>query len=485
MPVPNTPCLLCRFKIGDLSESLAAFTEDSHSDEIRALLRSNEQSTDSQTSEIRALIAEAERDVAALDDKIMATRDKLQGLITRRFQKKRKLDDYEQLRRPIRRLPHDCLSEIFSAVVDGDKDFAKNSLDTRRGMPWIVARVCSKWRSVAKAHPMWTRISLDISQKKITQGAPLLHHLFALSEQCYRAEDRPLSVSINMSIFVSKFNTLFPGLIQTSPRWETLSLSTMLSNCENILQIRGSLQSLTRLHLDIVTSSGDPAQKDVCATSLLPKIFEFVPKLNSLSGDSDTLLGCGLPVSQIRHYRCLGPASSRAVKSVLKGMPNLEFCVFGGLISANPGPLGIVQTPAAISHYNLRCLIIDASFIEIQYQLNLPSVKRFIVTGPVKLAKTLEFLLNAKIYTLDEIRLWDTYIRPEELSLLFKHFSALEILETGIDGVMDLDLLNVEATKFLTSLKLTLKNALQYDLAALGRLRELRPSLTFSSGTLR
>ncbi|KAJ7587872.1 hypothetical protein C8J56DRAFT_890744 [Mycena floridula] len=84
----------------------------------------------------------------------------------------------------------------------------------------------------------------------------------------------------------------------------------------------------------------------------------------------------------------------------------------------------------------------------------------------------------------DEIRLWDTYIRAAELSLLFKDFSTLEILEIGIDGIMDLDLLNVKATKFLTLLKLNLKNALQYGLAALDPLRELRPSLTFSSGTL-
>ncbi|KAG7440585.1 uncharacterized protein BT62DRAFT_822915, partial [Guyanagaster necrorhizus] len=63
-----------------------------------------------------------------------------------------KLAKYRYFIAPIRRVPNEILSEIFSFTCADMSD----SVDIVSGAPWVLSHVCSLWRSICLSSPrLW------------------------------------------------------------------------------------------------------------------------------------------------------------------------------------------------------------------------------------------------------------------------------------------------------------------------------------------
>ncbi|KAF9029377.1 hypothetical protein BDZ89DRAFT_906349, partial [Hymenopellis radicata] len=90
-------------------------------------------------------------------------RKMLDNLVRARSQAESHLADAKSVIHPMRSLPYDVVSEIFSQCVPTwtMDDVSTQSLDPRLA-PWTLTRVCFRWRHIALLLPnLWTYIGLD------------------------------------------------------------------------------------------------------------------------------------------------------------------------------------------------------------------------------------------------------------------------------------------------------------------------------------
>ncbi|KAF8879172.1 hypothetical protein CPB85DRAFT_1207272, partial [Mucidula mucida] len=99
-----------------------------------------------------------------LDEKIVLAKETLDNLVWARSQAESHVADAKSLIHPMRSLPYDVLSEIFSHCVPSwaMNERSATSLDLRTA-PWTLTRVCFRWRHIALSSPnLWTYIGLDL-----------------------------------------------------------------------------------------------------------------------------------------------------------------------------------------------------------------------------------------------------------------------------------------------------------------------------------
>ncbi|KAF9029332.1 hypothetical protein BDZ89DRAFT_933125, partial [Hymenopellis radicata] len=120
-------------------------------------LRGNHAPLDAELGDFRLILEKSPEILQDLDQKIAQVKETLDYLVTTRHQAEEHMNDAKSLLHPIRSLPTELMSEIFSHCVPRGyvDEGCLDSLDPRLA-PWTLSHVCYRWRSLALSSPqLW------------------------------------------------------------------------------------------------------------------------------------------------------------------------------------------------------------------------------------------------------------------------------------------------------------------------------------------
>lgn len=263
---------------------LPQYRHPPRSSRVSELLHTNKPPPAFEHDRITALIGSAEGRLADIDEKIAAARHLLHFLSTERDQIASNLSDAKTLAHPVRRLPDDILSEIFSHCVPGlDAKMTSSSLDPRQA-PWTLSQICTSWRRVAvRTGRLWSTVAVNMQED--------LSAAFQLSTQLSRAQGHDLSVHVFgsslewegwMAISVEQ-KLLFQMLCSSAPNWSRLTCVLPFQFYELLSTFKGFLGRLEYLHTEIACMRGIDAAATLDTFSMTPLLRNLV-----IDGPPDT-----------------------------------------------------------------------------------------------------------------------------------------------------------------------------------------------------
>ncbi|SJL00887.1 uncharacterized protein ARMOST_04201 [Armillaria ostoyae] len=231
-----------------------------------------------------------------IDDALGDIEADIHGLtdILSRLKEKRTLfrdaqNTHKTILSPIRRLHPDILVEIFLATVPShlSERGAYSVFDVTSG-PWLVGKVCSKWRAVAASHStLWSTMRLSVSWplgdifqnldihtwgyvEKLKGPIPLLSSALSRSGQHSLSFKFSCDNQTDTEI-LEIMSTLFHLLSSHCRRWENVSLRIPASITAVLSSIRGFLPMLTDLELSFLEDD-DPPPLHIDAFSIAPRL---------------------------------------------------------------------------------------------------------------------------------------------------------------------------------------------------------------------
>lgn len=230
----------CNFKYqAEPHAPLAAYIED--------LLHSNESPRDAQLDEIRAKVAVHTERLSVLDAAIPDMETTLRLMKEERERVSVDLSKLKEVSKPIRRLPEDVMCELFLGCIDEDIMNAKaliDSLDVGRAPPWMLSRICSRWRRVAKSYPkLWSTICLNLDAHRrsdhisCTTGSRLL-----LGVHLQRSSSNLLNVLVFSRVSGLTFShSILEVLLPSAYRWKHAFIVLLWSSLKALEPVQGSL----------------------------------------------------------------------------------------------------------------------------------------------------------------------------------------------------------------------------------------------------
>ncbi|KAJ7500789.1 hypothetical protein B0H11DRAFT_2189207 [Mycena galericulata] len=241
---------------------------------------------------------------------------------------------------PLRRLPTELLSLIFTFanIPSSDPIFYKPA-------PWNLSQVCAHWRAVAMAqHGLWSTVVVNSTSPS--------HTKIRLETQLQRAVPFPLNVTFILRKEHSNDanqRDMLEILARHSVRWQRFTLSCSTSLYPALSCIRNALPLLQELRIQIFTPEIDDEEAmsevndanatpqvdddatsqvddasgasqvddetsddddttsevddDATSPNALDDIFKFAPSLSAVYIDADAEVSFLLPASQLLRYR--------------------------------------------------------------------------------------------------------------------------------------------------------------------------------------
>jgi hypothetical protein len=288
-----------------------------------------------------------------------------------------RIQPYQALLSPIRRLPLDIMEKIFLFCLPTQRNPAMSTLEA----PLKLGRICSSWRSFAYSCPrLWSRIHIsllhlgeipeistdtetdfevyEIQEWRVEEAmAGIRCHLDGVSEWLTRAESHPLSISIFGRRYSSHKTATLP-LLQTllpfTKQWQDLEL---LATCDHsvILEFRQHFKLLEfpllqSVYLRDVLFPFDPPNS--------PSPFEWLStpslrSLHALSLPSMSLVKSGIHWPNLTELTLLGPLITPSdAASILIGCANIVKCAF----EVSEPRDGSVNLPESIELRQLKSL---------------------------------------------------------------------------------------------------------------------------------
>ncbi|SJL12576.1 uncharacterized protein ARMOST_16004 [Armillaria ostoyae] len=120
---------------------------------------------------VKSVILAVEGDIQSIDDQLNHLEALKIRLLAERSHAAAELTNYRSLIAPVRRLPNEILSEIFSLTCTDMSD----SIDAIKGPPWVLSHVCSLWRSICLSSPrLWSTVAIPPMNSKRYHVADIL-----------------------------------------------------------------------------------------------------------------------------------------------------------------------------------------------------------------------------------------------------------------------------------------------------------------------
>ncbi|KAJ7755450.1 hypothetical protein B0H16DRAFT_1540467, partial [Mycena metata] len=239
----------------------------------------------------RREIAVAETGIAHVEEKMADLERVIDQLRLRRQGLRVFIADHCRVIAPIRRLPMELLSEIFSHCVERDA----YKWDPTTNVEWILVQVSRAWRAVSISMPqIWNRIS--ISDASAPKNVDLKA---ALSLQLERSAHCPLTVDLHLDFrFCSserRMSVLEP-LFSARDRWQCVNIHLTEAEFSHF-RSDTSFPKLTKLGLGI------NSPKDRC---VFDSIFQATPALQELhyTGRIDDWHSRARPVTLLSQIQC-------------------------------------------------------------------------------------------------------------------------------------------------------------------------------------
>lgn len=265
------------------------------------------------------------RMLSKLDEQIQATRNALELLDNQRDSVVQEVDKMNGMLSPLRRLPADILGEIFLACREKHSPHTfleTNSLDTR-DFPWVLVRVCSRWRSVGNSlRALWSSISINLDAAPLTDASAFLLDL------CIQLSGKTL---LSVQLRAKSFD-IPPGweplqtLLSSSYRWKSVVLELTPASIPSLSSLHGALDSLRVLDLQIEYDGSDDL--DVQASN----VFEIAPHLHIVrAAVEDISSRFSIPWHQLSEYLYLytdynGVHAFPQHLDILRRTPDIQKC---------------------------------------------------------------------------------------------------------------------------------------------------------------
>ncbi|KAJ7625622.1 hypothetical protein FB45DRAFT_69661 [Roridomyces roridus] len=236
---------------------------------------------------IRSFLRHARARKSRLDEKIASLEATLNDLYSERDALDKEIRNHTAALSPIRRMPNEILSLVFSLVLANDAEL-HYLVDSA---PWTLSAVCARWRSVALSPIFWTKISNWERRFSLEKLAIFLS----------RSGSSPLRIyfySDNEELMSEIETTTLELLLQHCERWELLSINGS-TEIYSIVESFGPRFSMLRtLEFDVYYTNERPAPYEL-------SVFSHAPKLETVSVN----VGCwpypiilDLPWHQLSRY---------------------------------------------------------------------------------------------------------------------------------------------------------------------------------------
>ncbi|KAJ7617770.1 hypothetical protein FB45DRAFT_214534 [Roridomyces roridus] len=232
----------------------------------------------------------------------------------------RSLEAHIALLSPIRRVPGELLSEIFTHLS------YKRKVGSRRidAPPWLVGNVCRSWRNAALSTSiLWRFIKIYEPQ------SPALHKIYPLSmieTQLERSGNATLEIWIHVRFRGSAdhHKALLHALLQHSPRWSVfhLHLRGSVPVAPALSGMHNRIPRLREFVLSLPDMQSSERHRYLSEAPALRKLLITDKSLREYS-----LYIPSVPWHQITHYRATCTAQQHF--DVLLAAPHLVKCGLG------------------------------------------------------------------------------------------------------------------------------------------------------------
>ncbi|KAF9077379.1 hypothetical protein BDP27DRAFT_608069 [Rhodocollybia butyracea] len=271
-------CEKCNASIPD-APSNASESSNSPSSSLQNLLRGQNSLTPSNTSEIQDIIAGLEVDTHRIRWELISLTNKLKRLAIQQAK-------YKSLLAPIRRLPSEILSLIFTHF--SCDSYKQNSITVDNGITlpgWSLMAVCSHWYNIAlSCTALWRKIRVDaLLFDNSEEALDNLARLAAPLKWCldHAGETAPLEIRLRANMDGQDTPVPEPEFMRIlsaqSARWRHLHLTVDFTNLESFPSFAAlkncALTSLKSLEF----------YNDLCQGHTEVDIFRNAPQLTQLT----------------------------------------------------------------------------------------------------------------------------------------------------------------------------------------------------------
>ncbi|KAJ7135117.1 hypothetical protein C8R46DRAFT_1048056 [Mycena filopes] len=260
---------------------------------------------------------------------------------------------------PLRRMPTEMLSEIFSLTLGSDgRTNVKNS-------PWTLSHTCSRWRAIAIDSPsLWSFIAINCGGD--FKDLAVLHPLPLLRTQLSRATRLRLHFEADCTGAHAHYQTaLFELFVEYSAKWFDVDLTLLTGLLPAMEGIRGRVPLLHNLSLGWFTSTPDAEVNIDC--------FIDAPALRSVDLRLERYPTVSFPYSpQLTRYRLNGPWK-RHLDIFQQSAPSLIEARVYVLEEQSPDARRVVPGGKLIELPNLQLLYLSHS--DIMDSLRVPALR--------------------------------------------------------------------------------------------------------------
>ncbi|KAJ7138180.1 hypothetical protein C8R44DRAFT_661234, partial [Mycena epipterygia] len=157
-------CAQCGTAVATAAENpvdLAATPGTRH----HSLLNSNEAPLDSDSTIVKAVISKDRARLAWVDQEISRLYDRMRHLEEERASLSSHLAENTPILSPLRRMPPEVLSEIFSWTLPSVSDLRQTNFSIADS-PWVLTHVSSNWRAVSLSIPsLWSLFFVEFPEE--------------------------------------------------------------------------------------------------------------------------------------------------------------------------------------------------------------------------------------------------------------------------------------------------------------------------------
>lgn len=247
--------------------------------DTRSKLRANHHPSPSEDDQTSQLLLKQKNILRWYDNEISRVKKVARKLERRRAEHQKLVAALQSLHSPIRRLPAECLAEIFYHVVRQTwKTPRRRSINVA---PLVLGLVCTTWRDVALSNKgLWSYINVDADfvDDRISSMPRSYDRCVAETNAASRVEavvqkylelSHPVPLTLSMRAFVidPDFRGVFALLASHAERWREAEVhmhSTLLEPGKVLATIQGRLPLLEELLLELQVLPAAPIR---CFTS--------------------------------------------------------------------------------------------------------------------------------------------------------------------------------------------------------------------------
>ncbi|KAK7024947.1 F-box domain-containing protein [Favolaschia claudopus] len=291
------------------------------------ILDTNNPPADHNIPALREFVAKGNARRAFLDSKISLLKLELDKLLEERNALDLEIRKHEGAISPLRHLPPEILSLIFTYAVQPCKTLKdrKNQylLDSESG-PWPLGAVCARWRRIVLFQPtLWAFLPLYY-ENQVADSPSVLASVSVVKVHLALSQNVPLKIVFcpSYDFFISDIEyEVLDLLAQHVPRWEEAVLSGIPALYESLSRWSLEFTMLRSLTVSVYTDEGEPELE-------IGNVFASCPILEEVfinHGDDAQDLSLALPAEGLRRYGANNSWEHHA--EVLGTATNLVDCV--------------------------------------------------------------------------------------------------------------------------------------------------------------